>query len=383
MPLFSATVWATMTVIAILHSNTRKEKEVKWTVFWFYAAFIANWSFIILYTFRPAASVYFNITGYAGLLIIPVQLYHVICKLSETDKLKSFSYWHYALPAVIVGTLLVWSFFVPRDIQVWLLENRGLHAPGYEAYSFLFLSKPPMRLVFTVIYMPLGLVRLYRYYRAVIPGADSLRRPARWAVILIVCVSVMLVGTLLSFIYPRGEFVMKWITLITIPMILLEHITIGYQVISRNFLLYVKEDDESEEEVPDGENTPATGAHQPAAMKLNRRNFEAWMKQQKPWLDPALRIAGLVEATGLNRTKISHFVNSTYGVNFNRYINDLRLEEVERLAALPSNAGKTRGELALSAGFANDRNYRRAVEARREGQNTPAKQEQKGGGHAG
>lgn len=375
MPLFSAIVWTMMVGISIIHSNTRKEKDVKWTVLWMYVAFMGSWLFLIPYTYWPRFSIYFSVTGYAGLLIVPLQLYHIICKLSETDKLKPFSCWHYILPAIIVGILFIWSFFVPFDTQVWLLENRGAIAPGYEAYSRLFLSKPAMRIVFTVVYMPLGLVRLYRYYRGINHGAESLRRPARWATILIVCVSLMLVGTLISVIYPRGEFVMRWITVITIPMIVVEHITVGYQVISRNFLLYVKDDDENEAapvQTADKKRRPkpaAANTGKPAGIKLTRRNFDAWMKQHKPWLNAGFRITDLVEPLGANRTKISNFVNATYGMNFNRYINNLRLDEVDRLAALQSNAGKPKGELALSAGFANDRGYRRAAEAEREAQN--------------
>ena len=63
-----------------------------------------------------------------------------------------------------------------------------------------------------------------------------------------------------------------------------------------------------------------------------------------------------------NRTYISAFINREYGVNFNRFINNYRLKEVERLhAEAVQRKQKTPVlDIVLHAGFSNYRSYFRA-----------------------
>ena len=67
----------------------------------------------------------------------------------------------------------------------------------------------------------------------------------------------------------------------------------------------------------------------------------------------------------VNRTALSAFINRTYGVNFNRYLNRLRLKELARLRSQPENQGKSISSLIDKVGFKDFRNYSRAVAAER------------------
>ena len=49
----------------------------------------------------------------------------------------------------------------------------------------------------------------------------------------------------------------------------------------------------------------------------------------------------LVEDLDVNRTVLSAFINQTYGMNFNRYLNRFRLRELDRLRLRPANQGKS------------------------------------------
>ncbi|WP_291530439.1 hypothetical protein [Bacteroides sp. UBA939] len=372
-------------------SNTRHEKEVKWIAAWLYLIYIAMWTFLVAYQYLPRAAVVLNLTGYLGMILVPVQLYRLICTLSRTERLTPFSLWHYALPVGIVGLLAVWSVFVPYDVQSWLLENRGVPDPGRPAYSQLFLSKPLMRLLFSIVYFPLCIVRLYRYYRETNRGRKRahLRRPANWVWVVMACVVLVMAVTFMQYIYPRGVFITRWCGLIAAFVIVAEHAVIGYHIISRNFLLYARPEGEEEDETPakrrcwrpsgsHGKTSAGSEIAQPqpsprtqpqpqpqpqTRLTLTRKTLDHYMKTDKPWLDPSFRITDLTETFAASRNTVSAFVNRTYGVNFSRYLNRLRLQEMERLVVLPSSASKTRAELALLAGFANDRGYRRAAEA--------------------
>lgn len=96
---------------------------------------------------------------------------------------------------------------------------------------------------------------------------------------------------------------------------------------------------------------------------LTGKRFEEYFREHKPYLNPELKITDLIDPLKANRTVISNFVNKTYGVNFNRYINRLRVKELERLKNLPKNKGMEIPQLLSKAGFSSMRNYTRALAA--------------------
>ena len=53
-------------------------------------------------------------------------------------------------------------------------------------------------------------------------------------------------------------------------------------------------------------------------------------------------------------------------MNFNRYLNRLRLKELARLRSQPENQGKSISSLIDKVGFKDFRNYSRAVAAERD-----------------
>ena len=53
-------------------------------------------------------------------------------------------------------------------------------------------------------------------------------------------------------------------------------------------------------------------------------------------------------------------------MNFNRYLNRLRLKELEKLRSQPDGQGKSISSLLDKAGFKDFRNYSRAAAAERE-----------------
>jgi len=74
----------------------------------------------------------------------------------------------------------------------------------------------------------------------------------------------------------------------------------------------------------------------------------------------------LVEDLDVNRTVLSAFINQTYGMNFNRYLNRFRLRELDRLRLRPANQGKSVSSLIGQVGFKDFRTYSRAVATERE-----------------
>ena len=181
---------------------------------------------------------------------------------------------------------------------------------------------------------------------------------------------------------PRLKILHSVWTLAAAAAIAFQHVLLSYHVIRRKYRLYTVQDEAGEAagEMPAPlwpEASPAAEApaQPPSAARprrrhhsgrLERASFEAYFREQKPWLSPDCKIAALVEAFDVNRTVLSAFINRTYGVNFNRYVNGWRLRELERLRALPANGGKSVRSLVEKAGFDNYRTYLRAMAAERQ-----------------
>ena len=59
--------------------------------------------------------------------------------------------------------------------------------------------------------------------------------------------------------------------------------------------------------------------------------LEAWLEEQKPYLNPDFQLSDLREVLPMNRTYLSHFINTEYGCSFFQWANGLRIKEAKRL----------------------------------------------------
>jgi AraC-like DNA-binding protein len=92
-------------------------------------------------------------------------------------------------------------------------------------------------------------------------------------------------------------------------------------------------------------------------IEVDKTVFESYFRKNKPFLNPYLTINDLIEPLHSNRTYLSKFINRTYRMNFNTYINTCRLHEMDKLLAMPGNRHKTPASLYSQAGFRSYRNY--------------------------
>ncbi len=86
-------------------------------------------------------------------------------------------------------------------------------------------------------------------------------------------------------------------------------------------------------------------------MKKNeiiKERLAEWMRQ-KGFLNSRITIIQLSKIIGVNRTYLSNHINTTYGVNFNLWINRMRIEEAKRLIKLTPK--RNLSEIAVQIGF--------------------------------
>lgn len=86
-------------------------------------------------------------------------------------------------------------------------------------------------------------------------------------------------------------------------------------------------------------------------MKKNeviKDRLEEWIAQ-RGFLNARLTIIQLSKIIGINRTYLSNHINSTYGLNFNLWVNHLRIEEAKQL--IKQSPKRNLSEIAEQIGF--------------------------------
>ncbi len=353
-PVFTALGGMILLFFSYENRFSHTEARIKRTAFWYLCASFVSSVGIAFYVYAPEAFVAVQSLFYFALLYAEVLFYALFHMLSAEDGRERLSRWHFWVPLVIVLPLAVWSVFVPYEVQLEITVGlRKVVPAGYGAYTGLYISKQPVTLFYCVFYLTLTVVRLVRYYRAINASSSLVRRPARWALwLLAFMLTSVFVSGLAAFIQRHQGLYLSHVVGIASVTMVAQHIVLTFVVVRRRYVLYILPQ-KQEEEPQQGEPVQKRW-HRPYAQGsgslLTRKRFDAWMREQKPYLDPSYKLTDLAEAMGINRSYVSRFINRTYGVNFNRYMNRLRLKEVERLVALPSNGGRPLAELTGKAG---------------------------------
>jgi len=78
-------------------------------------------------------------------------------------------------------------------------------------------------------------------------------------------------------------------------------------------------------------NTVGEEEEEPNSANAYRAKLEAWLEQNKPYLNPDFQLIDLRQVLPLNRTYLSRFINTEYGCSFYQWVNGLRISEAKRL----------------------------------------------------
>lgn len=386
-PVFSAFTCGALVALSLRDCLTQEERRLKKIMLVYLSLSALGWYMAFCYEFHPVLFTWLNALCLLSFVLPSIFFYRIVRYLTRLGEAERFSSLHYLLPALLAGILFVWSLFVPMEVQIEIVEGKALVFPaGYEAFTRFFILKPLLRVIFGMVYYLFTIAVLVRFYRRTNGKSAPVRQTAGWVVFLVGISIASLLSSLLPTFMPRATILHSFWTILAAGAMAFQHVLLSYHIIRRKYRLYVLPDiDARQGAVPiiaaaPQMQTEATDSPESAPQlepeskplrrhhsgKLSRVRLEAYFRHEKPWLDPGCKIADLVEVFDVNRTALSSFVNRTYGMNFNRYLNRWRLRELDRLRALPSNRGKSMRSLVEKAGFDNYRTYLRAVAAERE-----------------
>ena len=352
-PVISSLSCAVMLAI-YRHRHGKQDENILYRLLiTYFLAISLLWAISLVYVYFPLLYVRINILYYLGLFWGQVVFYQFIYTLTRLPGEKRFFPVHYIIPLVIVGVFAVWSAFVPFDVQVQLVVSRGEPVPGYEAYSRLFTSRLAFRGVWNIVYTALAWWRLLAYRRTIADYSSNADRSSLAWVALLLLISFSLVPpSLLSAVYSKKVLISSILLLLPQLLLVVQHAIVCYNMAVGNFV--VIRYPEEEEDYPVLPETTTITEEERAA---RRRKFEKYLNEHRPYLNPELQISDLALAFGTNRTYLSRFINREYGMNFSRYINLLRFQEMERLRNDLTCAHLAEEERACMAGFGNFRGY--------------------------
>lgn len=390
-PFFSAIASGILVTFSLQDCLKREERKLKRIVLFYFSISGIGWFITICYAFSPVLFTWLNIVCLLSFILPAIFFFRIIRFLTRLGQPENFSMLHYILPGILVIVTLIWSFFVPFDVQLEIVKRKAEIVPaGYESFARFYTLKPLFRVIFGLTYYLLAIWVLTVYYKRATGRKVLVRKPAKWIVFLVIISLASLFSSILpTFLMKRIEFYSSIWTLIVALSIAMQHVLLAYHIMRRDYVPYIitgktqKQrkviEEHSQQTEKQTEEIKVKVPRKQRAGKLNRRSFEAFIRNEKPYLNPDYKITDLVEALDINRTALSSFVNRTYGMNFNRYLNHLRLKELERLRSHPDGQGKSISSLLDKVGFKDFRNYSRAAAAEREAAEQKNKADKKKG----
>ena len=298
------------------------------------------WTGLVFQVTDHSVFVYYHTLFLFTLMMVEVQIYRFAYILTTTERYDTFSRLHYVLPAIITAASAVCFLIVPFEEQ----ENAyyGIDS-GYPWFSALYMATGIIFVCYNIFYPTLGLIRMYRYkHRVVDYSADKQRTSLDWLILMqalsLICVPVPLAGILLN-IDVFNEF---WSSMQGVLPTFFICPILCYNLLADNYVIIE----------PDDDDRPAE-----KVAAIDAKRFAGYLRDKKPYLNPKLRITDVAFDLNTNRSYVSAFINKEYGINFSRFINRCRLDELDRLRQLPRSKSDTNLDLVLMAGFSGYRSY--------------------------
>lgn len=311
-----------------------------------------GWLGMVLYAVSPAGYIYYHTVFLLALMLDQVMFYRFVALLTDTGRSRKFNRLHIAIPLAVAAFSAGCDLFVPAEKQMAVVYgDASLTSDTW--FGIVYILTSIVFIVYNTLYPLLSLRNIRRYRRFVVDySSEAQRTSLDWLfgiqLLIFVCIPVPLAGILLGI----DTFSSSWfVWLGALPYSVL-YIILCYNMLDGNYLI-VQPDAAGGEDATGGEDVPEKEA------AIDRKQFERYLREKKPYLNARLRITDLAADLNTNRNYLSAFINREYDMNFSRLINRCRLAELDKLRNSSRYDGKSNMELVLKAGFGNYRNYLR------------------------
>ena len=326
--------------------RNRQERRLRLYLALTYLVTALGWFGMVLYVVSPGGYISYHTVFLLALMLDQVMFYRLVAILTGTDSPRPFNRLHAVIPFVITAVSLGSDLFVPAGKQMTAMySGAGLTLDAW--FGAVYLLTSVVFIIYNTLYPLLSLRNIRCYRRFVVDySSEAQRTSLDWLfsiqLLILVCIPVPLAGILLGI----DTFASPWFVWLGALPYFAYYIILCYNMLDGNYLI-IRPDPAGRQEAPEKD------------AAIDRRQFERYLRDKKPHLDPKLRITDLAAGLNTNRSYLSAFINREYGMNFSRMINRCRLRALDRLHTDPANTDKSNLELVLKAGFGSYRNYLR------------------------
>lgn len=345
---FSTPVMCALVCMLMMLMDTRNmhDRRLHWYLALTYLVTALGWLGMVLYVVSPEGYISYHAVFLLALMLDQVMFYRLVALLTNTGETQNFNRLHVLIPFIITTLATVSDVLVPTEQKMSVMYGEINLAPD-NWFGVAYIYTSVIFIIYNMLYPLLSLRNIVRYRRFIVNySSDAQRTSLHWLfsmqLLILVCIPVPFAGLLLNI----DTFASTWFVWLGALPYFVYYIILCYNMLDGNYLI-VRRDPDDEYGLPVKTAT------------LSREQFEQYLLDKKPFLDPKLRITDLAAGLNTNRTYLSAFISKEYEMNFSCLINHYRLLEIERLRQAPGYNSQKNMELVLSVGFGNYRNYLR------------------------
>lgn len=350
-PIVSALVCMVMMLMnAFRHKHNAPERKLRLFLALTYLTTALGWLGLVFYSVSPRIFTYYYTVFLLTLMLDQVLIYRFVSIITSTGERRRFNRLHLIVPLFFTAVSVMGYFTVPVELKTALIFSGESGGSGGFWFRMTYTLTTLIFIVYNTLYPLLNLRNIRRYRQFVVNySSDAYHTSLGWlaTVQVLILITVPLpFAALLTGVSSAAFSYFAWLG--ALPYFV-NYLILCYNLLNDNYLV-IPPEDLAEVTAADADGKSVT---------IDRKYFERYLRDCKPYLDPRLRITDMATELKTNRTYLSGFINKEYGMNFSRLINRLRLQELDRLRLSARYSGRDNMELVLKAGFRNYRNYLR------------------------
>ncbi len=329
--------------------ESRREKAVKIILMVYFGMNILLGIFLTLRDIKIIPS---DIKSYP-LIILYIQLlevvaFHFIYIVTNKDQKLFIPVIHYIFPVLMF--IIIWFFFTLLHYKTPSSGEMNRYMRPYTAFSFIF---------YLLFYTSLSFKYINQYHKSIKNNVTERPKKGMYWLSGIIASKIFsfLMILIVAFTSPKTGDIFY---LLNFTSSSLHFCFIVYHILERNYQFLVPASNNAIL-APTGHIIHGYKQDIEQVTIINKKAFEDYFRDHKPYLNPDLKITDIASAFSTNRSYLSKFINEIYGMSFSQYINNWRVHEVKQLSSLDENSSESIEEISRMAGFGSVRSYWRAV----------------------
>jgi AraC-like DNA-binding protein len=308
----------------------------------------------------PAIYPYFDVVlQFASLMVFPIYyIYFRLLTVEEKFSIKAHAKF-LALPVLVTLLYAIGVLFTPKvEFRTWLFDGHAYSSSP--AIQFLSIMRIVVRIVYLIqvvvtVAANYLLIKKYgakaeQFYSDELDGKYNNAIMLNRSIIFMSIAAFAFTAMGRQFLVYQDVLIYIGWTIFSTMLFIIGYMGITQKPINPTFDLLITE-----------EQTPIHEFTSTVQKKLLQKLLVEF-EQKKIYLNSQLNIMDVVKVVGTNRSYISAIINQQYNQNFCSFVNDYRVEELERVFS--ENPDYTIETLAEQSGFGSVSSLMRAVSSK-------------------